>query len=298
MPSPRPRSGSRIRATASLRDETPSLPKAEDRWLFTVLSARNSSAAIWELVSPVTTSIRTCFSRVVSARARKRLTLLARCRHLARADSGSTTGPSASSASSLRTIPSTPNSSARRTSAMTARGRPGLPGGPRASSEPGARCPRSIGLAAPRRPRCKRARCRCRRPAAHRRLRDRARTAWPPASSAAATWSRKAGLARTSATDSPWSLPFPPIRLRNARWSVGLLRSELGVIELTTPLGASADQLELLRGSAVGLCSAHARAACCRTASTWLGHRPRRPSTNGTVRSRVFTSSHSDQLAP
>ena len=43
IPRPRPRSGSRIIVAASLRDETPSLLKAEERWLLTVLSARNSS---------------------------------------------------------------------------------------------------------------------------------------------------------------------------------------------------------------------------------------------------------------
>jgi hypothetical protein len=42
IPMPNPRSGSRIRLTASLRERTPSLPKAEERWLLTVLSARNS----------------------------------------------------------------------------------------------------------------------------------------------------------------------------------------------------------------------------------------------------------------
>ncbi len=34
MPIPSPRSGSRIRLTASLRERTPSLPNAEERWLF------------------------------------------------------------------------------------------------------------------------------------------------------------------------------------------------------------------------------------------------------------------------
>ena len=47
MPIPRPRSGSRMRFTASLRERTPSLPNAEERWLLTVLSARNSCSAIW-----------------------------------------------------------------------------------------------------------------------------------------------------------------------------------------------------------------------------------------------------------
>ena len=41
-----PRSGSRIRLTTSLRERTPSFPNAEDRWLLTVLSARNSCPAI------------------------------------------------------------------------------------------------------------------------------------------------------------------------------------------------------------------------------------------------------------
>jgi hypothetical protein len=46
MPMPKPRSGSRMRFTASLRERTPSLPNAEERWLLTVLSARNSCSAI------------------------------------------------------------------------------------------------------------------------------------------------------------------------------------------------------------------------------------------------------------
>ncbi len=44
---PNPRSESRIKLTASLRERTPSFPKAEERWLLTVLSDRNSCSAIW-----------------------------------------------------------------------------------------------------------------------------------------------------------------------------------------------------------------------------------------------------------
>ena len=47
IPMPNPRSESRIRLTASLRERTPSFPNAEERWLLTVLSDRNRRSAIW-----------------------------------------------------------------------------------------------------------------------------------------------------------------------------------------------------------------------------------------------------------
>src|SRR6478672_4234031 len=59
-----PATGSRIIVAASLRERTPSLVYADDRWLFTVLSARNSFAAISALVKPMTSMLRTCFSRI------------------------------------------------------------------------------------------------------------------------------------------------------------------------------------------------------------------------------------------
>lgn len=40
IPMPRPWDGSRIRLTASFRERTPSLLKADERWLLTVLSAK------------------------------------------------------------------------------------------------------------------------------------------------------------------------------------------------------------------------------------------------------------------
>src|SRR4029077_1941038 len=45
-------SSSRKSAAASRRERTPNLAKAEERWLLIVLSERNSSSAIWALVSP------------------------------------------------------------------------------------------------------------------------------------------------------------------------------------------------------------------------------------------------------
>jgi hypothetical protein len=66
---PRPADlGSRMTVVASLREETPSFEKAEERWLLTVLSARKSCEAIAALVIPITTRPRICFSRTVSRR--------------------------------------------------------------------------------------------------------------------------------------------------------------------------------------------------------------------------------------
>ena len=58
-----PSSGSISRAAASFRERTPSFWKAVERWLLTVLSARNSRFAIWRFPKPWTTMARTSFSR-------------------------------------------------------------------------------------------------------------------------------------------------------------------------------------------------------------------------------------------
>jgi hypothetical protein len=55
-------------AAASARERTSSLRKADEMWVLTVLSARNSLLAIWPLVSPRTTSARISFSRCDSGR--------------------------------------------------------------------------------------------------------------------------------------------------------------------------------------------------------------------------------------
>jgi len=54
-------------AAASLRERTPSLPKIDERWLLTVLSARCSFRAISPFENPMTTIPSTCFSRAESA---------------------------------------------------------------------------------------------------------------------------------------------------------------------------------------------------------------------------------------
>ena len=80
------------------------------------------------------------------------------------------------------------------------------------------------------------------------------------------TWLRNERSSAQSATDSPSVLALAVMPLRNALSQAGLCGLDL------------------------------ARAG--RALSARLDHGPRRPRTNGTVRSSVLTSSQSDQLAP
>src|SRR4051812_10045415 len=120
---------SRKSAAASWRERTPNLAKAEERWLLIVLSERNSCSAIWALVRPSETKVRTWRSRWEKA-GRSTLARISRGTTAWPEPTALTVTARVDSKRGSKTIASAPASRARRTPVAVAVGETATIAGP------------------------------------------------------------------------------------------------------------------------------------------------------------------------